>query len=110
MTTTTTTTTRTAAPATDEDAIRQILRALRLAGYGLITVDNGEERIPVRTDDAAFAAINEVDNASLRVVHNVRAASVGYVWFVLGNEPFEVAADYSANLAPVIEPLTDRWT
>lgn len=99
-------------PKTDEAGIRQTIRALKAAGYALGTVDDGGgEPERVRTEDEAVKAITAVDNAYLYVIADEDSPSprMGHIWFVLGNEPFEVIADHSLTLSPVLDPLMERW-
>lgn len=96
------------APTSDRAAIRQIIRALKAAGYTLRAVNDGEELIPVSTESGALAAIMAVDEATL-IINLPDDAGRGWIYFVLGNEPFEVAADYTLNLSPVLDPLTEGW-
>lgn len=95
-------------PGSDEQGVRQIIRALRAAGYRLVMVFDGEEEIAVSTESAAIEAIFAVDMAHLHVKHPETGVT-GWVWFVLGNDPEEVAADYTVTLSHVIDPLTDSW-
>ena len=96
------------APESDSAAIRQTIRALKAAAWTLDYVDNGEEDIPVKTEQEAIDAITAVDQAWLfvkRTENGVRS----YVFFVLGNDPEEVICDHTVDLSPVLDPLTDRW-
>lgn len=100
-------------PKTDESAIRQVIKALQAAGWRLNNVHDGEDVIPARNDaDTALAAIMAVDEARLDVLQRDGVGEVslrGWVLFVLGNDPEEVACDYTVNLSDVLEPLFDRW-
>lgn len=100
------------APESDSAAIRQIIRALREAGWELAYVDDREEQTKVKTEQEAIDAITAVDEAFLHL-NRGKVGDLGpqrsYVFFVLGNEPVEVACDYTVNLIPVIDPLTDSW-
>lgn len=100
------------APSTDRAAVTAIIRAVKAAGWILDYVDDGEDNIAVASETEALDAIFAVDEAWLHV--EVRPPydgppRVGYVYFVLGNEPFEVAADYTINLEPALGPLFERW-
>lgn len=95
------------APSSDQAAIRQIIRALRAAGYTLDSVNDGEEDVPVKTETEAIEAIMAVDCATLYVDHPTKRSS--HVFFVLGNDPEEVACDYGVSLSDVIDPLTESW-
>jgi hypothetical protein len=99
-------------PSTDKAAIRQIIRALIAAGHTLAFVYDGEEDVPVTNETEAIDAIMAVDQAHLHVhlpLQPLREQERGYVFFVLGNEPYEVACDYTLNLDPVLGPLTSSW-
>lgn len=97
-------------PKTDEAAIRAIIRALRAADYTLDVVHDGEEEISVSTEPEALDAIMAVDCARLYVKRAADGGqTVGWVFFVLGNDPEEVACDYTVNLGEVIDPLTESW-
>jgi len=96
-------------PSSDTAAIRQIIRALRAKGYVLIAVWDGEERVPVTTETEAIEAITAVDDATLTVAEGTPTGPKGWVLFVMGNDPEEVAADYTINLSHVLDPLTESW-
>jgi len=96
-----------AAPSTDRAAATQIIRALIHEGWRPRTVDDGGDDVKVVTVTEALDAIFAVDAAHLHVEH--RNGEWGWVWFVLGNDPEEVAADYTVNLSDAIDPVTDRW-
>lgn len=95
------------APTSDAAGIRQVIRALVAAGWTLSYVNDGEERVQVRGVFEALAAITDVDFAHLFV--DSADGTHGFVCFVLGNDPEEVAADWTANLEPVLGPLTQGW-
>lgn len=97
------------APESDRAAIRQIVRAVRASGWVLTSVNNGEEHIPVTNEDEAIKAIFEVDEATLVFNEGTPTGQRGWVYFVLGNDPEEVAADYTINLSHAIDPLTESW-
>lgn len=94
-------------PTTDRGGIEQVIRALVAAGWELHYVDDrGDETIEVSTEPEAVKAITDVDEAFLFVK---RADQTGYVFFVLGNDPWEVVCDYTTNLDPTIGDLTSSW-
>lgn len=95
-------------PGSDEQGIRQVIKALLEAGYTLDSVFDSEEDIPVRTEDEAAKAITDVDMAHLHVFHPETDVK-GWVFFVLGNDPEEVVNNYTVNLGHVIDPLTEGW-
>jgi hypothetical protein len=96
------------APTSDESAIRLTIRALRAAGYSLQCVDDGEEEVKVRTEAEALEAITAVDSAHLYLTTS-DGEHAGWVWFVLGNEPFEVVSDHTLTLSHALDPLLESW-
>ena len=97
------------APSSDRAAVRQIIRAIRASGWVLVSVYDGEDRIPVANETEALDAIFAVDEATLTVAEGTPTGPSGWVYFVLGNDPEEVAADYTINLEHAIGPLTEGW-
>jgi hypothetical protein len=94
------------APSSDRAAIRQTVRALKASGHTLKRVWDGEEFVPVSNERDAIEAIMATDESTLYVGNDWVNE---WVMFILGNEPFEVVADYSMSLESIIEPLFDRW-
>jgi hypothetical protein len=97
-----------AAPKSDEAGIRQVIRALRAAGYTLVEVFDGEDNVPVKNETEAVEAITAVDDAHL-FVRTPDGEYNPWVRFVMGNEPEEVVCDYVLTLSHVLDPLTERW-
>jgi len=96
-------------PSTDRSAISQIIDGLFADDWTLVEVDDrGDENVPTPTKPEALDAVMAVEDAYLHVEHTGNS-DTGWVRFVMGNEPYEVAADYSVNLATAIEAVTDRW-
>lgn len=96
------------APSSDVAAIRQIIRALVADGYTLHSVCDADEETLVKNETEAIAAIDAVDIARLWVWKGSNDDPIGWVLFVLGNDPEEVAADWTTNLTPV-DTVTDSW-
>jgi hypothetical protein len=95
-------------PSSDSAAIRQIIRALIEAGYELDSVDNGGVIEPVISESEAIGEIFSVDSAWL-FVKDSKGEDHG-VFFVLGNSPEEVAADWNVSLDSVMDSVLDKWT
>lgn len=96
-------------PKSDKEAIRQAVQALQGAGYRLAVVWDGGEYVHVHDDESeAIEAITAVGEATLYVRHPGRKGMPG-MFFVLGNNPAEVIADYNVSLEPVLGPLTEGW-
>lgn len=101
-----------AAPSTDKAAIRQVIRALKAGGWSLTGVDDGGDYVTIGNDSEteAIEAIMAVDEATLAVHRNVEGGRASaWVWFVMGNEPFEVVADHSTDLSPILDALAESW-
>ena len=96
------------APSSDTAAIRQVIRALKAADYPLVHVYDGEEEIEVTTETEAIDAITAVDDAYL-YVRTPNRGILGWVRFVMGNDPEEVVCNHTTNLSPVIDPVTKAW-
>ena len=98
-----------ATPSNEGAAVRALIRAVRADGWVMTVVDDGgdeDEIIPVRTEGEALEAIFAVDEAYL---YFTRSGERAWIRFVLGNEPEEVACDYTVNLSDAIDPVTDKW-
>jgi len=94
------------APESDSAGIRQVIRALRKAGWELAYVENGEETERVKTEPEAVEIATATD---LAWIHFSRGDERGWVFFVLGNDPEEVVNDYTTNLDPTVDELTRSW-
>jgi hypothetical protein len=98
------------APSSDKAAIRQVIRALRKAGYTLTGGHDGEdffEAKPDESEDSLIANLTACDSSALHTWKDGERNS--HVYFVLGNEPFEVICDHGVSLSPVLDPLTRSW-
>jgi len=99
-------------PTSDYAAIKAILNQLERDNWLPWSVDDGEEDTEIKQTGTALTLITAVEDAKYYVKHVLESGEVdatGWVRFVLGNEPFEVAANYTVNLSESIEKLTDTW-
>lgn len=99
------------APSTDQAGVRQTIRALRNAKHTIFAVEDGAGEIhsfgPNASEDDLIAEVMSCDDGYLMVL--LPDGQEGHVYFVFGNEPFEVICDHSISLSPVLDPLTERW-
>lgn len=98
------------APSSDKAGIRQVIRALRKAGYTLTGGHDGEDFFEVAADvseDVLIENLMACDSSTLHTWKDGEGNS--HVLFVLGNAPEEVACDYGVSLEPVLGPLTESW-
>lgn len=95
-------------PTTDRDGVQQVIRTLLAADHKLLAVFDGEETISVRNEAEALDAIFAVDSAQLYFALPDKGR--GGVLFVLGNgDLVDPVADYTTNLAPILDDLTRSW-
>lgn len=100
------------APSSDKAAIRQVIRALRVAGYTLTGGHDGEdffEVAPDASEDELISNLMACDSSTLHTWRDEAGPRNGHVYFVLGNDPEEVVCDYGVGLEAVIGPLTESW-
>lgn len=95
-------------PSNDKEAITLILEGLVAAGHtlgGVIddTWNKDEIQYPATIEDAV-ALVTGVDEAFVYM-----DGQDAYIYFVLGNDPEEVASDYTTNLDPDLSNITDPW-
>jgi hypothetical protein len=98
-------------PSNDKEAITLILEGLIKAGCVVTKVNNHAEIIEY--DGAApleeiIAEATATDDAFVYLTMP-DGSSGAYVWFVLGNEPEEVACDHTINLSDYIDPIVKPW-
>lgn len=92
------------APKNDRSGIKKVLRALTEAGYKIKQVQYADgETVDVTTVKEAVEEVMGVDDAF--VILDTGA----WVRFVLGNDPSEVASDWTMSLDQIIDPLTRSW-
>lgn len=100
------------APSSDRAAIRQVIRALRSAGYILTGGHDGEEFFEVTPDaseDVLIANLMACDSSTLHTWKEGAEPKNSHVYFVLGNDPDEVVCDHGVSLSPVLDPLMEGW-
>lgn len=101
------------APQSDKAGIRQVIRALRKAGYTLTGGHDGEEFFEVPADISEDKLIDQYltvcDSSTLHTWKDDAEPKNSHVLFVLGNDPEEVVCDHGASLSPVLDPLTEGW-
>lgn len=98
-------------PSNDREAISLILSGLVSKGHsinGVIDDTWNKEDVTHTSDvDEATALVTGVDEAF--VLMTDKEGKTGYIYFVLGNSPEEVACDYTVNLDPDLSSIVDPW-
>lgn len=100
-------------PTTDRAAISRIINGLIEAGCTPTVARDGEnEDLPYKgnTKTAVLDHLTSCDESVLFVdLPEGAGRESSHVYFVLGNDPIEVAADCGISLEPYIEPITRPW-
>ncbi len=89
----------------EQTEARAIIQRAIAAGY-TVSVNDGEEYVIKRSRDceAIMATLFSTDSDWL-LIRNAAGEKIGVIWFVYGNGPGELAADYTAK--PEIEKLVE---
>ena len=85
---------------------RRFINDAIAAGYTL-TVNNGEET-PIRNSAECAKILKEMfatDEEYLYVLKDGKA--IGWVFFVYGNDGYDVISDYTCNLEPIMQGVTE---
>lgn len=94
-------------PSNDREAVTLILQGLVDKGHRLTEVRddtwNPDDLTPVTTVAEAVDLVMAVDEAVVFLDDNA------WIFFVLGNDPEEVACDYTVNLDPDLSSIVDPW-
>ena len=96
------------APSTDKAGVQQVYRTLIKNGYTVEVQDGDGNRFKdLKTEAEVIANVMSCDDGYFIAYHT--GQRIGFIWFVFGNEPYEVIADHSVSLSHVLDPLTDSW-
>lgn len=107
-------------PSNDREAISLIIKGLKKAGCTMVSVRDGAgEDFPYTTKKDALDNLTSCDESVLFVglppETNDDAGYVethvreSHIYFVLGNDPEEVACDYGVSLSPFLDPIIKPW-
>ena len=98
-------------PKNDREAISLIIDGLIERGCVPTMVrDGANEDHPYITKEAALDDLTSCDESVLFVDLPAGAErGSSHVYFVLGNEPREVAGDYGVSVSEFLEPIMDPW-
>ena len=98
-------------PSNDREAISLILDGLTTAGCNVTRVAddtwNPEDQTDVTTVAEAVDLVCGVDEAVVYL--DLPDGAETHIYFVLGNDPEEVASDYGVSLSPYIDPIVNPW-
>lgn len=99
-------------PANDKEAIRQTIVALRKAGYTLPGGHDSDDFFKVAPDvdvDELVEILTAGDESTLHTFKEGEQPPKSFIYFVLGNAPYEVICDHGVSLSDVLDPLTESW-
>jgi hypothetical protein len=100
-------------PSNDREAISLIIDGLIERGCKPTASRDGDsEDLPYTDKESALDWLTSCDESVLFVDLPLDAASEhtsSHIYFVLGNDPEEVACDYGVSLSPYLDPITNPW-
>lgn len=98
-------------PSTDREAISLIIDGLIERGCTpTMSRDGEDEDLPYTDKESALDWLTSCDESVLFVdLPEGAGRKSTHVYFVLGNDPEEVACDYGVSLEDYISPITDPW-
>lgn len=98
-------------PSNDREAISLIIDGLIERGVTPTVSRNGaDEDLPYTDKESALGWLTSCDESVLFVnLPEGAARESSFIYFVLGNEPEEVACDYGVSLSPYLDPIVDPW-
>lgn len=82
--------------------VRRVLSDLRRTGYEL-DIDDGDEQTPVTDEGEALKLLFNLDEAR---IYTMREGKTSFVYFVFGNDGYDVISDYGTSLDHVMEPIS----
>lgn len=96
-------------PSTDREAVSLIIDGLIERGVTIRTARDGEnEDMDWNGDKDHF--LNHLMSCDEGVMFvDLPEGRGSHVYFVYGNEPYEVASDYGVSLSPYIDPIVNPW-
>lgn len=97
-------------PSNDREAITLIVKGLISRGVEPYMVRDGEEDFYTTDPDQIVGHITDVDEAVMFVrLPEGSDRETSHVYFVLGNDPEEVAADWGVSLEEFLDPIVSPW-
>lgn len=95
-------------PSSDREAISSIISGLTKAGVKMLSVvDGANEEFAFEDKKEALDNLTSCDESVLNVL--LPDGKQSHIYFVLGNDPEEVACDYGVSLSPFLDPIIQPW-
>jgi hypothetical protein len=95
----------------ERQVVRAAIDAALAAGYTLAVFDGEEVHPKSRDRKAIFAEMFATDDEYLMVYGAADGQRLGWMRFIYGNDGWDVLADYTVNLEPLmpaVNELTDK--
>lgn len=100
-------------PKSDRSAINLIIDGLIARGCTITNVRDGAgEDFPYTTKKDALDNLTSCDESVMHVrlpETSPDALDESFIYFVLGNDPEEVACDYGVSLSKYLDPIIEPW-
>ena len=98
-------------PSSDRAAISRIIDGLIERGCTPTLSRNGaNEDLPYTDKKSALDWLTSCDEGVLFVdLPEGAEHKSSHIYFVLGNDPEEVAADYGVSVSPYLDPIVNPW-
>ena len=98
-------------PSNDREAISLIIDGLIERGVmPTLSRDGANEDLPYTDKESALDWLTSCDESVLFVDLPPDAEREStFIYFVLGNDPEEVACDHGVSLSPYIDPIVEPW-
>lgn len=96
-------------PNSDREAISLIIGGLIAAGcMPTLSRDGGGDDLPYGDKESALDWLTSCDESVL-FLDLPEGGEPSHVYFVLGNDPAEVACDHGVSLSPYLDPIVSAW-
>ncbi len=87
--------------------VKATIKIMLDAGFALTVDDGGDYPIKMsREADETFSAMMSVDDEHLLILDATSGRTLGWVYFVYGNDGFDVISDHTSCLTKRLSPIT----
>ena len=93
----------------EREIVRKVIEDA-LACQFWLGIDNGDSVDETRYNDAdaCMEDMMATDEDRLYIYPNQHGAHIGWIYFVYGNDGYDVISDYTTNLSPLMDPI-EAW-
>jgi hypothetical protein len=90
--------------ALEADIVKMTVDALLVAGYALHVAENDDLPAPTTSRDVILGVLGETDDEHLMASRDGKRS---WVYFVYGNDGWDVISDYTVDLEDVLKPVSE---